>query len=219
MIADKLADIHTQIEIAAQKVKRDSSSIKLVAVSKTYSEADVQQAIDAGQFSFGENRVQEATEKFPALKIKYSNLKLHLIGPLQTNKVKDAVALFDVIHTLDRDALAEKLASELQKTKKPVELFIQINTGEEAQKSGLPPHDADQFIHRCLNEYHLPVTGLMCIPPAADVRPYLHFALLGEIARCHKLKNLSMGMSADFETAINYGATHVRIGSAIFGAR
>ena len=190
---------------------------QLVAVSKTVADGGVREALAAGQRVFGENRVQEAQGKFPALKSEFPDLELHLIGPLQTNKVKEAMALFDVIQTLDRDRLADVLAAERDKTGKCPRLFVQVNTGEEPQKAGVLPRETAALIAKA-RELKLPLEGLMCIPPADDdAAP--HFALLLKLAREHGLEHLSMGMSGDFELAVKFGATHVRVGSAIFGAR
>jgi pyridoxal phosphate enzyme (YggS family) len=178
----------------------------------------IEAALDAGHRLFGENRVQEAAAKFPALRVRYPDLKLHLIGPLQTNKVKLAVETCDAIQTVDRDTLAAALADELVKQGKRLDLFVQVNTGEETQKAGILPADADDFVRRCRDQYKLPIVGLMCIPPAEE-HPAPHFALLREIAGRQALDQLSMGMSGDYETAIQFGATHVRVGTAIFGAR
>jgi pyridoxal phosphate enzyme (YggS family) len=178
----------------------------------------VEAALAAGQRVFGENRVQEAAAKYPALKAAHPGLRLHLIGPLQTNKARDAVRLFDVIETVDRPRLAEALARELAQQDRRIDCLVQVNTGEEPQKAGVLPGEADRFIEACRERWRLPVRGLMCIPPA-DEEPALHFALLREIARRHGLAELSMGMSGDFETAIRFGATLVRIGTAVFGAR
>jgi pyridoxal phosphate enzyme (YggS family) len=174
--------------------------------------------LQAGHRLFGENRVQEAATKWPELRQRWSGIELHLIGPLQTNKVRDAVALFDVIETIDRLKLAQALAGEMAKSSKRPACYVQVNTGEEAQKAGIPPAEADAFIAQCRDELNLPVAGLMCIPPV-DEEPSLHFALLGEIARRNGLSVLSMGMSGDYEIAIRLGATHVRVGTAIFGER
>lgn len=190
----------------------------LVAVAKTFPASAVAEALAAGQCHFGENRVQEGMEKYPALRSNHPDLVLHLIGPLQTNKVRQAVAHFDVIHTLDRPKLAEELAKEFDKTGRRLPCFIQVNTGEETQKAGVAPQEADAFIRDCRDRLGLPVVGLMCIPPAEE-EPAPHFALLREIARRHGLEQLSMGMSSDYEIAVQFGATHVRIGSAIFGGR
>jgi hypothetical protein len=189
----------------------------LVAACKQQDENKLREAIKGGVTDFGENRVREAREKWPLLKQAHPRIRLHLIGSLQTNKVAEAVALFDVIETVDREKLAEQLAKEMEKQNRWPECFVQVNTGEEEQKGGVLPQDADALIARC-KELKLPVTGLMCVPPA-DVPPAPHFALLREIAKRHGLQNLSMGMSGDFETAIKFGATHVRIGTALFGER
>jgi hypothetical protein len=217
-IAAALETIHSRIAAAARDVERDAAAVTLIAVSKTNPAEAVAEALQAGQIVFGENRVQEAAAKFPALKAAHPDLRLHLIGPLQTNKVKEAVALFDAIETVDREKLARALAAETDRQGRRLQLFIQINTGEEPQKAGIPPREADAFIQLCRDELRLSIDGLMCIPPA-EAHPAPHFALLREIARRHGLAYLSMGMSGDFETAIRFGATHVRVGSAIFGAR
>jgi len=211
-IADRLGSARAKIAAAA------SHSVVLVAVAKTYPASDVEQAIAAGQLAFGENRVQEAMAKYPALRARYADLELHLIGPLQTNKVKEAVATFDVIQTLDRPKLAAAMAAEFARTLKRPRLFVQVNTGAEPQKAGILPEAADAFIDECRRVHGLEIAGLMCIPPA-DEPPAPHFALLAEIAARNSLSLLSMGMSADYEIAAALGATHVRIGSAIFGAR
>jgi pyridoxal phosphate enzyme (YggS family) len=218
-IAASLARIRAEIAAAARDAGRTPADVTLVAVSKTHDEAAVRMALAAGQRVFGENRVQEAQGKFPALKAEFPDLRLHLIGPLQSNKVKQAVGLFDVIETLDRDSLAEALAKEYARTggNGPA-LLVQVNTGEEPQKAGIPPREAADFVARARSHFHLPVQGLMCIPPVGE-EPALHFALLREIARNTGLETLSMGMSGDFATGIRFGATHVRVGSAIFGAR
>lgn len=217
-IAGNLAEVRNRIVAAAREAGRPVEAINLVAVSKTQPEAAVRAALAAGHRVFGENRVQEALAKFPALRDEYPDLELHLIGPLQTNKARDAVAHFDVIETLDRPHLADALAREMAKSGRPLPCFIEVNTGEEAQKAGVLPAAADDFIRDCRERLGLRVEGLMCIPPA-DEEPALHFALLREIARRNGLDKLSMGMSADYETAIRFGATHVRVGTAIFGAR
>ena len=217
MIAANLAAIRARIAAAAAECGRDPQDVALVAVSKTHDAAAIAAAIAAGQRRFGENRVQEAQAKFPALKASHPGLELHLIGPLQTNKVKEAVALFDVIETLDRPKLAEALTREMERQQRQPALFIEVNTGEEAQKAGVLPADVDGFIAFCRG-LGLAIAGLMCIPPLGET-PALHFALLREIARRQGIAGLSMGMSADFETAIRFGATHVRVGTAIFGAR
>jgi pyridoxal phosphate enzyme (YggS family) len=217
-IAARLAAIKERIAYAAKDSGRDPRAVTLVAVSKTHGAEIIAPALAAGHRVFGENRVQEAAAKWPNLRQQYSDIELHLIGPLQTNKVRDAVALFDVIESVDRLKLAQALAMELAKSARTVVCYIQVNTGEEPQKAGIPPDEADAFIAHCRGELKLPVAGLMCIPPQ-DEEPSLHFALLGEIARRNNLEILSMGMSGDYEIAIRLGATHVRIGTAIFGAR
>ena len=189
-----------------------------MAVSKTKSADEIRPAIVAGQRLFGENRVQEALAKWPGLKAAFPDLRLHLIGPLQTNKIRDAVRLFDAIESLDREKLARALAAEMAKQGRRLDCFIQVNTGEESQKAGIEPGQADAFIGLCRDSLGLAIAGLMCIPPV-DQDPAPHFALLREIARRNGLPGLSMGMSADFETAIRFGATHVRVGTAIFGGR
>jgi hypothetical protein len=217
-IGANLAAVRGRIAAAAQGADRAADAVTLVAVSKTKPAEAVRAALAAGQRVFGENRVQEATAKFPALRRDYPDLVLHLIGPLQTNKVRDAVAHFDAIETLDRPRLAEALSREMERTGRRLPCFIQVNTGEEPQKAGVRPQQADGFIADCRGRLGLDVAGLMCIPPEHE-EPALHFALLREIARRNELGELSMGMSADYETAIRFGATHVRVGSAIFGAR
>jgi pyridoxal phosphate enzyme (YggS family) len=192
--------------------------VALDAVSKTQPATAVREALVAGHRLFGENRVQEGQAKYPALRESFPDLALHLIGPLQTNKVKDAVALFDVIETVDRPRLAAALAQEMERTGRRLPCLIEVNTGEEPQKSGVMPEAADAFVLECRDQLGLPIIGLMCVPPL-DQEPAPHFALLREIARRNSLEVLSMGMSADFETAIRFGATHVRVGTAIFGAR
>jgi hypothetical protein len=217
-IAANLAGVRAAIKAAADKAGRDPSAVRLIAVSKTQPADAVRAALAAGQRVFGENRVQEAEAKYPALKADFPDLELHLIGPLQTNKVKKALQLFDAIQTVDRPALAEALAKELAKAPKPLALYVEVNTGEEPQKAGVAPAEADAFIGRCRDELGLPVVGLMCIPPA-DEEPSLHFALLKKIAARNGLARLSMGMSADYGIAVEFGATEVRVGTAVFGAR
>ena len=217
-IAGNLAAVRRRIAEAAGAAGRDPADITLVAVSKTHDTGAVACAIEAGQRVFGENRVQEAQAKYPPLKEAHRDLALHLIGPLQTNKVKEAVALFDVIETLDRPRLADALAREFERAPRRPQLFIQVNTGEEPQKSGVLPAEVDAFIADCRERLGLTVAGLMCIPPV-DEEAALHFALLREIARRHRIAALSMGMSGDYEIAIRFGATHVRVGTAVFGAR
>ena len=217
-LAANLASVRGRVDGAARAAGRASGAVALVAVSKTQPVGAVRAALAAGQRLFGENRVQEALDKFPALRGEFPDLRLHLIGPLQTNKVRDAVAHFDVIETVDRPRLAEALAREMARTGRQLPCFIEVNTGEEPQKAGVLPAAADDFIGDCRDRLKLRIVGLMCVPPH-DEEPSLHFALLREIARRHGLEGLSMGMSADFETAIRFGATHVRVGTAIFGAR
>ncbi|WP_119302644.1 YggS family pyridoxal phosphate-dependent enzyme [Dongia deserti] len=217
-IAANLADVQARIAAQAKAWNRSPDDVHLVAVGKTHSAEAMEAALAAGHRLFGENRVQEAAAKFPALRARYPDLKLHLIGPLQTNKIRQAIETCDAIQTVDRDKLAQGIAAELAKSGRHIDLFIQVNSGEEEQKAGIHPRDADDFIRRCREEYKLPIVGLMCIPPA-DEHPAPHFALLGEIAKRHGLTQLSMGMSGDYELAIQMGATHVRVGTAIFGAR
>ena len=213
-----LAEIEARIAAAAGKAGRDPSDIDLIAVSKVQPIERVEAVLEEGHRLFGENRVQEAQGKWPALRERYGEISLHLIGPLQTNKVKAAMDLFDVIQTLDRNRLAVKIATEAQERGTCPDLYVQVNTGEESQKAGIAPAEADAFIARCREEYDLPVVGVMAIPPA-DAPPVPHFDLLAQIADRNGLSRLSMGMSADFEEAIANGATAVRVGSAIFGAR
>ena len=217
-LAANLADIRARIAKAAKSAGRDPAEVTLIAVTKTHGEDAVRAAMAAGQATFGENRVQEAKAKYEALKAGHPAIDLHLIGPLQTNKVRDAVALFDVIHTLDRESLAERLAEEIKRAGRAPKLFVQVNTGEEPQKAGVAPADTLAFIAKCRNDHGLTIAGLMCIPPADDA-PAPHFALLAKLAREAGVKDLSMGMSGDYETAIALGATHIRVGTAIFGAR
>ncbi|MEW6089712.1 MAG: YggS family pyridoxal phosphate-dependent enzyme [Pseudomonadota bacterium] len=214
----RLADIRRRIGMAAREAGRDPRDVTLIAVSKTFGEADILPLIEAGQRVFGENRVQEAAAKWPALRARFPGLELHLIGPLQTNKLDDALALFDVFHTLDREKLALALVKAREKGRALPRVFVQVNTGEEEQKAGIAPQEADGFISRCREDWKLEIEGLMCIPPV-DEEPALHFALLEKIARRNGLSKLSMGMSGDFETAVRLGATHVRVGSALFGVR
>jgi pyridoxal phosphate enzyme (YggS family) len=216
-ISQNLADILARIDAARKAAIAPQPQTRLVAVSKTVAEAGIREALAAGQRLFGENRVQEAQSKFPSLKKDFPGLELHLIGPLQTNKVKEAAALFDVIQTLDRAKLADALASERDKNGHCPRLFVQVNTGEEPQKAGVLPREAPALIAHA-RALGLPVEGLMCIPPNEDdAAP--HFAFLAKLARDHGLTNLSMGMSGDFELAVKFGATHVRVGTAIFGTR
>jgi pyridoxal phosphate enzyme (YggS family) len=213
-----LAAVRAAIALACRDASRDPAEVTLVAVSKTFPPEAIEPVIAAGQRVFGENRVQEAKAKWPPLQAKHAGIALHLIGPLQSNKAKEAVALFDAIHSVDRPSLCEALAKEITRHGRAPLLFVEINTGAEAQKAGVLPQDADAFLDRCRAAYGLTVSGLMCIPPLEEA-PGPHFALTAKIARRNGLKLLSMGMSADFATAIQLGATHVRVGSAIFGAR
>ena len=212
-----LSVINSKIKQAEKSSGRIIGSTQLIAVSKVQPNERVLKVLENGHKVFGENKVQEAQGKWPTFREKFSNVKVHLIGPLQSNKVKQAIALFDVIHTVDRLKLAQKLSNEVQIQGKAPEMFIQINTGEEKQKSGIIPSEADQFISNCFS-LDLPIKGLMVIPPINE-EPTLHFALLRKIAHRNGLTGLSMGMSSDFESAIALGATHVRVGSAIFGER
>ncbi|HEY6719485.1 MAG TPA: YggS family pyridoxal phosphate-dependent enzyme [Reyranella sp.] len=216
--ADRLADVRQHIAAAARAAGRDPAAVTLVAVSKTHGADRVRELLDAGQRVFGENRVQEAEEKFPALKAECPDLKLHLIGPLQTNKAREAVALFDVIESVDRERLAATLAKEMARGDRRPDCYIQVNTGEEPQKAGVLPGEVDAFVAACRDTHKLPIAGLMCIPPV-DEEPALHFALLAKMAARNGLSTISMGMSADYETAIRLGATHVRVGTALFGQR
>jgi pyridoxal phosphate enzyme (YggS family) len=216
--AARLLAVCQEIERACQDAKRDPASVTLVAVSKTIAARAIEPVVGAGQRVFGENRVQEAKAKWPALKARHGGIELHLVGPLQSNKAKDAVALFDAIHSVDRPSLCEALAKEMARQNRRPLLFVEINTGEESQKAGVLPQEADAFLRRCREDYGLMVSGLMCIPPL-DEPPGPHFALTAKIARRNDLAFLSMGMSADFAAAIQLGATHVRIGTAIFGER
>ena len=218
VIAANLAAVPERIAAAARAAGRAPESVTLVAVSKTHPAASVRQPLIVGHRVFGENRVQEAQAKYPELRGEFPDLALHLIGPLQTNKVRDAVALFDVIESVDRLRLAQALAREIEHSGRRPPCLIEVNTGEEPQKAGIMPADADGFILECRERLELPIIGLMCVPPL-DEEPAPHFALLREIARRNDLQVLSMGMSADFEKAIRFGATHVRVGTAIFGAR
>jgi len=213
-----LATVEQEIARACKEARRDRASVTLIAVSKTFDANAVAPVIEVGQRVFGENRVQEAKAKWPGLMSAYPGIALHLIGPLQSNKAKEAVALFDAIHSVDRPSICEALAKEIDSQKRRPQLFVQLNTGEEPQKAGVAPAEADAFIASCRDKYGLQISGLMCIPPANDA-PAPHFALTAKIAARNGLANLSMGMSADFTVAIQFGATHVRVGSAIFGAR
>jgi pyridoxal phosphate enzyme (YggS family) len=222
-IAAGLAAVRADIAAACREANRDPSSVTLIAVGKTFPAEAMETAIAAGQRVFGENRVQETKTKWPAIRARHPDLSLHLIGPLQSNKAKEAVALFDAIHSVDRPSLCEALSKEIAKLEivrqgRAPQLFVEINTGAEPQKAGILPDDADAFLRTCKESYGLSVEGLMCIPPF-DEAPAPHFALTAKIAARNGLKLLSMGMSADYKIAIAFGATHVRVGSAIFGAR
>ena len=213
-----LASARAEIARACRDAQRDPAGVSLIAVSKTFGADAIEPVIAAGQKVFGENRVQEANAKWPALKAKFPGVELHMIGSLQSNKAKEAVALFDAIHSLDRQSLAEVLGKEISKQTRRPQLFVEVNTGAESQKAGVLPQDVDAFLKRCTEDWGLRIDGLMCIPPA-DEAPAPHFALTAKIAARNGLKLLSMGMSADFPVAIAMGATHVRVGTAIFGAR
>jgi len=216
--ADRLAAVRAEIARACRDAGRDAASVTLIAVAKTFGADAIEPVIAAGQRVFGENRVQEAKAKWPALRARHGDLELHLVGSLQSNKAREAVALFDAIHSVDRASLAAALAKEIATQARRPLLFVEINTGAEPQKAGVQPQDADAFLAACRDRYGLPISGLMCIPPL-DEAPAPHFALTAQIARRNGLPLLSMGMSADFATAIAFGATHVRVGTAIFGER
>lgn len=215
---DNFNEVLAEVQAAAREAGRAPGSVDLIAVTKTFDAAAIQPVIDAGHLSFGENRVQEAQGKWPALKTATPAIHLHLIGPLQSNKARDAVALFDSIHTIDRPKIARVVADEMRAQGRDLQLFVQVNTGEEPQKAGVMPADAVSFVAMCRDELGLQVAGLMCIPPV-DEEPAVHFAFLAKLAKEAGVRGLSMGMSGDFETAVALGATHVRVGSAIFGAR
>jgi pyridoxal phosphate enzyme (YggS family) len=215
---ERLAEIRARVATAEMAAGRPSGSVRLIAVSKTFEAPDILPVIEAGQRVFGENRVQEAKAKWPALRAGYSDIDLHLIGPLQSNKAGEAVALFDAIHTIDRDKIAAAVAAEMAKQGRTLRLLVQVNTGAEPQKAGILPEETAAFVTRCREVHRLMIDGLMCIPPVEDA-PAPHFALLANLAKGLDLSSLSMGMSADFETAIAFGATDVRVGSAIFGGR
>ena len=217
-LPSSLASVEAEIARACEEARRPRTGVTLIAVSKTFGADAIAPVIAAGQRVFGENRVQEAKSKWPELISAHSGIALHLIGPLQSNKAKEAVALFDAIHSVDRPSICEALAKEIDRQKREPQLFVQLNTGEEPQKAGIAPSEADAFIASCRDKYGLRISGLMCIPPV-DEAPAPHFALTAKIAARNGLKYLSMGMSADFKIAIAFGATHVRIGSAIFGGR
>lgn len=216
--ASRLIETGQRIAAAAKGVGRDPDEVTLIAVSKTFGADDIRPVLEAGHRQFGENRVQEAQGKWPELKADYPELTLHLIGPLQSNKAREAVALFDAIHTIDRPKIAQALANEMDKQGRRPQLFIQVNTGEEEQKAGVLAADAGELLALCQDRLGLEIAGLMCIPPVEE-EPAIHFAFLDKLAGELGLTGRSMGMSGDFETAVEMGATHVRVGSAIFGLR
>jgi pyridoxal phosphate enzyme (YggS family) len=215
---EQFSAVKTRITAAEREAGRDAGSVTLVAVSKTFEADAIRPVIEAGQRVFGENRVQEAQAKWPALKQEFPDIELHLIGPLQSNKAKEAVALADVIETVDREKIAAELAKEIVRQGRTPKLYVQVNTGSEPQKAGIEPRDAVAFVAHCRDIHGLAIEGLMCIPPA-DENPGPHFALLEKLAREAGVAKLSMGMSGDYETAIAFGATSIRVGSAIFGSR
>jgi len=217
-VATRIDDVRRKISQACDEVDRDAADVELIAVSKTFGAKVIRPVLDAGQRIFGENRVQEAQGKWPELKSMFPDAQVHLIGPLQSNKTGDAVALFDAIHSIDRPKIARTIGEEMSRQGRKLELFIQVNTGEEPQKAGIAPPDLAQFLEVCRGECGLTIDGLMCIPPIAEA-PAPHFELLRSLAQDNDLKRLSMGMSADFATAVQFGAHYVRVGSAIFGAR
>lgn len=216
--AERLEGVQARITAAVRSAGRNAADVELIAVSKTFEAPGILPVLQAGHRLFGENRVQEAKQKWPALKAQFPDTKLHLVGPLQSNKAKEAVELFDAIHAIDRPKIARAVAAEMTKQAKPLQLFVQVNTGEEPQKAGVPPKEAAAFVAMCRDNLKLDIAGLMCIPPV-DEEPAVHFAFLAKLAGELGLNGLSMGMSDDFETAIEFGATHVRVGSAIFGMR
>ncbi len=218
MVHEGLKKVLNGLVEAAQKAGRPTDEVTLIAVSKTFDAAGIIPVIEAGQRVFGENRVQEAKSKWPAMKMRWPDVELHLIGPLQSNKAAEAVQLFDAIHTVDRPKIAEGIAKEMQKQNKALQLFVQVNTGREPQKAGIGPDEADAFLRTCRESLGLKIAGLMCIPPV-DEDPAPHFSMLADIAERNGLPGLSMGMSGDYAKAVACGATHVRVGSAIFGVR
>lgn len=218
MVHEGLKKVLNGVVAATQAAGRAPGSVTLIAVSKTFDGPDIVPVIEAGQRVFGENRVQEAKGKWPALRMRWPDVELHLIGPLQSNKAAEAVQLFDAIHTVDRPKIAEAIGKEMRRQDKPLKLFVQVNTGREPQKAGVDPAEADAFLRDCREQYGLEISGLMCIPPAEE-DPSPHFEMLAEIARRNGLSQLSMGMSGDYPAAVAAGATHVRVGSAIFGTR
>lgn len=215
---DRLVETEAKIAAAAREAGRDPADVHLIAVSKTFDAPDIIPVLHAGQRQFGENRVQEAKGKWPGLKAEFPDVRLHLIGPLQSNKAKEAVELFDAVHSIDREKIARAIAEEMMKQDKRLELFIQVNTGEEPQKAGVAPRELPDLLRLCREELKLDISGLMCIPPV-DEEPAIHFAFLSKLATENGLHALSMGMSDDYETAVAFGATYVRVGSAIFGSR
>ncbi len=216
--AARLADVAARVAAAAEAAGRDAGAITVIAVSKTFEPQAIELVLGAGHRIFGENRVQEAAGKWPALQARFADTELHLIGALQSNKAAEAAAMFDVVHSLDRDKLARELAKAIEQQGRAPQLFLQVNTGEEPQKAGIGPKEAGDFLALCRDEHGLAVSGLMCLPPF-DEASGPHFALLQKLAGELDLPNLSMGMSGDFETAIAFGATHIRVGTAIFGSR
>ncbi|MFN3129989.1 YggS family pyridoxal phosphate-dependent enzyme [Roseibium sp.] len=217
-VADQLSSVLSDIRKAEAEYGRPEGAVTLIAVSKTFEADAIRPALETGHRVFGENRVQEAMGKWPELRGSFDGIELHLIGPLQSNKAKEAVATFDVVHTVDRPKIAKALKAEMDKQGRDLPCFIQVNTGEEPQKAGIPPKEVDQFVKECKETVGLNIVGLMCIPPV-DEAPGEHFALLQKIAARNGLSQISMGMSSDYETAVGFGATHVRVGSAIFGSR
>jgi pyridoxal phosphate enzyme (YggS family) len=217
-ITERLAAVRARIAEAAREAGRDPAEVKLIAVSKTFDAPDIEPVLDAGHRVFGENRVQEAQKKWPALRIAHPDIELHLIGPLQSNKAADAVALFDAIQTVDRQKIAVAIAAAMAAQGRRPRLFVQVNTGAEPQKAGIAPEETVAFVRHCREALQLAIDGLMCIPPVDDMAS-VHFAFLAKLAREAEVENLSMGMSADYAAAVSLGATHVRVGSAIFGAR
>ncbi|WP_415714877.1 YggS family pyridoxal phosphate-dependent enzyme [Roseibium sp.] len=215
---ERLEKVQADIRAAETEFGRDDGSVNLIAVSKTFEADAIRPVLSAGQRIFGENRVQEAMGKWPGLRDEFDGIELHLIGPLQSNKAKEAVATFDVIHTVDRPKIARALKSEMDKQGRNLPCFVQVNTGEEPQKAGVALKDVDAFVAECRDTFGLNIVGLMCIPPVEEA-PGEHFALLEKIAKRNGLSRLSMGMSSDYPVAVGFGATHVRVGSAIFGAR
>lgn len=216
--ADRTHSVQNEIAQACRRAGRDPASVTLVVVSKTFGAEAIRPVLAAGHRVFGENRVQEAQAKWPALRAEFPGIELHLIGPLQSNKAKEAVALFDVIHTVDRKKIADVLAAEMARQGRRPAMFVQVNTGNELQKAGIAPEEAPEFVAYCRDTLGLPVGGLMCIPPVEE-EAAVHFAFLAKLAKELGLPRLSMGMSSDFATAVEFGATHVRVGSSIFGGR